>query len=200
MDGQDVLRDGRVVFTLPPRRTLSAALLDREGSLWLGTDAGGLHRLKPALFSTYGLAEGVGHPNVYATYVDRAGAIWLGTWGNGATRLDPATGRVTVLGAGTVPHAVNSFHEDGAGRLWIGGGERGGLCVCSPPPMRCGAEGPRELRERAVFALHWRRRTSQARRTRRASHAPASPAANDAPPTSSVAARTRSLEAVAVPC
>ena len=38
------------------------SLFDREGSLWLGTDAGGLHRLKPALFTTYSVPEGVGLP------------------------------------------------------------------------------------------------------------------------------------------
>ncbi len=154
VDGQHVLRDGRRVFTLPERRIVSAALFDREGSLWLGTDAGGLYRLKPALFTTYSLPEGVGHPNVYATYVDRAGAVWLGTWGNGATRLDPVTQRATVLGVGAMPPSVNSFHEDRSGRLWVGGGEGAGLYVCLPPDLRCRAEGPRELRDRTVFALH----------------------------------------------
>jgi signal transduction histidine kinase/ligand-binding sensor domain-containing protein/CheY-like chemotaxis protein len=155
VSGQDVLRDNRRVFTLPENRTASGALFDREGSLWLGTDAGGLHRLKPALFTTYSLAEGVGHPNVYATYVGRSGAIWLGTWGKGVSRLDPVTGRATIVGAGTIPSSVDSFYEDDAGRLWIAGGiGGGGVYLCTPPAMMCRAEGPRELRERAVFALH----------------------------------------------
>lgn len=59
--GQDVLRDGQRVFTLPAGRLVIAALFDREGSLWLGTDAGGLHRLKSALFTTYSVGEGVGY-------------------------------------------------------------------------------------------------------------------------------------------
>jgi ligand-binding sensor domain-containing protein len=153
--GQDVLRDDRRVFTLPPTRFVSKSLFDREGSLWLGTDAGGLHRLKPALFTTYSMAEGVGHANVYATYVDRSGAVWLGTWGNGVSRLDPTTGRATLVGAGTAPYAVNSFYEDDAGAMWVAGGQgEGGLHVCTPPAMSCRREGPRELRDRAVFALY----------------------------------------------
>jgi signal transduction histidine kinase/ligand-binding sensor domain-containing protein/CheY-like chemotaxis protein len=153
--GQDVFRDDQRIFTLPERRIVSANLVDREGSLWLGTDAGGLHRLKSALFTTYGVPEGVGHPNVYATYVDHAGAIWLGTWGGGVSRLDPATGRASVLSSPLNPFAVNSFYEDRAGTLWIGTalGE-GGLLACTPPAMTCRAEGPVELRERAVFALY----------------------------------------------
>jgi signal transduction histidine kinase/CheY-like chemotaxis protein len=153
--GQDVLRDDRKVFTLPERRTISTTLLDREGSVWLGTDAGGLHRLKPALFTTYSLAEGVGHSNVYATYVDRSGAIWLGTWGAGASRVDPITGRAAVVRPGTHPYLVNSFYQDEAGTMWMAGGTGdGGVYACSPPTMTCRSDGPRELRDRAVFALH----------------------------------------------
>ncbi|MFL5438785.1 MAG: two-component regulator propeller domain-containing protein [Myxococcales bacterium] len=156
VDGQDVLRDGRLVFTIPDGRTISGILFDREGSLWLGTDAGGLHRVKAALFTTYSVREGVSHPNVYATYVDRSGAIWLGTWGNGASRIDRVTGRVTVLDPRTTPNSINSFYEDETGRLWIGAGfgAAGGLYVCTPPSMTCRAEGPRELQSRAVFALY----------------------------------------------
>jgi signal transduction histidine kinase/ligand-binding sensor domain-containing protein/CheY-like chemotaxis protein/AraC-like DNA-binding protein len=152
---ENVLRDGRRVFALAEHRTVSAAFVDREGSLWLGTDAGGLHRLSPALFSTYSLAEGVGHPNVYATYVGRSGAIWLGTWGKGASRVDPLTNRVTILGTGSHPSAVNSFYEDGTGHLWMAaGGDEGGVYVCTPPTMSCRADGPPELRGRSVFALY----------------------------------------------
>jgi signal transduction histidine kinase/ligand-binding sensor domain-containing protein/CheY-like chemotaxis protein len=153
--GQTVRRDGRPVFSLPERRHVSTALFDREGSLWLGTDAGGLHRLKPALFTTYSVPEGVGHPNVYSTYFDRAGALWLGTWGNGASRLDPVTGRATVVAAGTLPTSVNSFYEDASGAMWVAGSVGlGGLYVCIPPYLTCRREGPSELRARDVYALH----------------------------------------------
>lgn len=155
VDGQRVFRDKRLVATLPDRRRISAALFDHEGSLWLGTDAGGLHRLKPALFNAYSVPEGVTHPDVYATYIDRAGAVWLGTWGGGVSRLDPVTGRATPFASRTLPKSINSFFEDRNGRLWIGSavGE-GGLHSCTVSPIVCQAEGPPELRERAVFALH----------------------------------------------
>ncbi|MBC7894668.1 MAG: helix-turn-helix domain-containing protein [Cytophagaceae bacterium] len=155
VDRREVRRANRRVFTLPEHRVVSNVLFDREGSLWLGTDAGGLHRLKAALFTTFSLPEGVGHPNVYATYVDRAGAIWLGTWGMGATRLDPVTGRTTLIAAGATASSVNSFHEDDAGGMWIAGGAgQLGLYLCTPPTMTCRREGPRELQERAIFALY----------------------------------------------
>ena len=155
VSGQDVLHDGRPVFTLAERRTVSTVLFDREGSLWLGTDAEGLHRLKPSLFTTYSVPEGVSHPNVYATYVDRSGAIWLGTWGNGASRLDPVTGRAALVKTGSIPVDVNSFYEDERGTMWIATAiGSGGLYVCTPPTLTCRIEGPRELRDRPVFALY----------------------------------------------
>jgi signal transduction histidine kinase/ligand-binding sensor domain-containing protein/CheY-like chemotaxis protein len=155
VDGEDVLRDDRRVFTLPESRVVTSALIDREGSLWIGTDASGLHRLNRSLFTTYSVAEGVGFPNVYATYVDHGGAIWLGTWGNGVSRIDPVSGRVTIVAPGTLPSRVNSFHEDATGAMWIASGfGNGGLFVCRPPTMTCRAEGPRELRDRQVSALY----------------------------------------------
>jgi len=153
--GRDVFRDSQRVFTLPERLVVTAALVDREGSLWVGTDAAGLHRFKQALFSTYSVAEGVAYPNVYATYVDRAGTIWLGTWGKGVSRLDPATGRVSAPLSLPDPSAVNSFYQDSAGAMWIAmGAFGGGVLRCTLPSMACSAEGPRELRDRSVFALY----------------------------------------------
>jgi signal transduction histidine kinase/ligand-binding sensor domain-containing protein/CheY-like chemotaxis protein len=157
VSGQDVFRNRQHVFTLPERRVVTGAIFDREGSLWVGTDAAGLHRFKQALFTTYSVAEGVVHPNVYATYVDRSGLIWLGTWGKGVSRLDPVTGRASALGSSTStePMAVNSFYQDAAGAMWIAmGAFGGGLVRCTPPSMTCRAEGPRELRDRVVFALY----------------------------------------------
>lgn len=151
---QDVLRDGERVFTLPSDLIVSTVLFDREGSLWIGTDAGGLHRLKPALFTTYRVNGRSEYPKVYATYVDHSGAVWLGMWGNGASRLDPVTGRATTLRTRKALRSVNSFYEDGAGRLWVGAGEHDGLYLCTPPAMQCDASGPPEVRHRSVFALH----------------------------------------------
>lgn len=155
VDGADVLRDGRRVFTLPERRQVSAALFDREGSLWLGTDAGGLYRLKPALFTTYSVEEGLSHPNVYATFVDRTGHVWFGTWGKGAGRIDPVSGRVTMLATQAGLSSVNSFYEDAAGRMSIAAGDdAGGLYVCTPPAMTCVADESAALRGRRIFALY----------------------------------------------
>ena len=153
--GREVLRDNRPVFRLAENRTVSTTLVDREGSLWLGTDAGGLHRLKPAIFTTYSVPEGVSYPNVYSTFIDRSGAVWLGTWGNGATRLDPTTGRTTIVRPPAVPQSVNSFYEDRSGAIWIVGSiGTSAVRVCAPATMACRDGGPPELRDRVVYALY----------------------------------------------
>ena len=38
--GSDVRRDGRWVFTIPGLQAITGELLDREGSVWIGTQAG----------------------------------------------------------------------------------------------------------------------------------------------------------------
>jgi signal transduction histidine kinase/ligand-binding sensor domain-containing protein/AraC-like DNA-binding protein/ActR/RegA family two-component response regulator len=152
VDGDGVFRNGRRVFTLPTDVGLTAALFDREGSLWLGSRANGLHRVKPALFTAYSEAEGLADRNVYPTYVDRAGDVWVGLFGTlGITRIDANTGHITLF-RGRPPLPVGSVYQDKANRLWAGGSS--GLYACELPTMACRAEGPPELRTRATSAIH----------------------------------------------
>ena len=130
-----------------PHRS-SAALFDREGSLWLGTDAGGLHRLKPALFTTYSVPEGVGHPNVYATYVDRVRrdlARHVGERARAASIPSRVASRFSA--AGTIPSpSIPSTRTRRARCGSAPGSATEAVYACTPPAMTCRAEGRRELR------------------------------------------------------
>lgn len=126
--GAEVLREGTPVFSLETNgdplsrtaHTISAVLLDREGSLWLGTQAAGLHRLKAARFTTFGTAEGVGR-NIYPLVIDREGLLWLSAWGTTVRRFDPATGRVTAFTSpGADLSTLYSIAQDSAGAMWFG--------------------------------------------------------------------------------
>ena len=160
--GSSVLRDGRETFALAPPEpttggllppyTITTALVDREGSLWLGTQAAGLHRLKPALFTAYSAPEGVADQNVYPTYVDRSGLVWVGTAGKGLSRIDPTTGRVESFEAPRVTPRVNSFFETKPGEIWVGG--RSFVSACATATMICRYAGPPGHEQRTVFALH----------------------------------------------
>ena len=150
-NGATLLRNDEVVLALAspspgevfPSNTITTIITDREGSVWLGTHAAGLHRLKPTLFRTFSIDEGLRDRNVYATYVDRRGDVWAGSWGRGISRIDPQTGVVT--GYGSIPNPpfiVNSILEDRSGVLWVGGGVLpDGLYRCQREPIwRCTGE------------------------------------------------------------
>jgi ligand-binding sensor domain-containing protein len=53
--------------------------VSREGSLWAGTDGGGLVRYKKGVFRAYSGTEGLTNGFVRAVYEDREGTLWVGT-------------------------------------------------------------------------------------------------------------------------
>lgn len=133
---------------------ITTALTDREGSLWLGTFAGGLHRLKPTLVRTISEAEGLTSRNAYATYVDRSGALWVGSIGGGFSRVDAVTGRVEGFRPrANTPDVARTFLEARDGTLWVGSAVA--LFACSrAPTLTCAAEPSFGGQVFGVSALH----------------------------------------------
>ena len=72
-------------LVLESRSPVTSIAFDHEGSLWVAAD--GLHRLKPALFRTYGPADGA-VVNVYPIFEDSAKRIWLGSLSEGIARYE----------------------------------------------------------------------------------------------------------------
>jgi diguanylate cyclase (GGDEF)-like protein len=122
---------------LPYPRQVRAALVDRDGTLWVGTNANGLYRITQQLITTYAPADGLYDASVYVVLQDHAGAIWIGA-GKGLSRWDhgrftsdaivpaPGGGFRLVSEAHPSPATVNSelpvrsMLEDREGRLWLG--------------------------------------------------------------------------------
>ena len=52
---------------------------DRSGALWIGTDGGGLNRLRNGRFTVYTTKEGLADDAVYAITEDGKGNLWAGT-------------------------------------------------------------------------------------------------------------------------
>lgn len=158
--GTALYRDGQLVYQLGPTTPddpipvteIRAFLHDHEGSLWIGTNASGLHRLKPSLFTVYSEPEGVAYRNVYSVLEDRSGALWLGTWSRGLSRL--ADGAITSFTPEQgYPSFIQSLLEDRAGRLWVGA-FNAGVQVCALPELSCSVPASSPIRDAHVYAMH----------------------------------------------
>ena len=91
----------------------------RDGSLWLGTDAGLTHYAN-GKFEYLAPRLGLKDVRVRAVLEDRSGAVWFGTHGRGLYRLQ--AGRLTrfTTADGLSGDAVKAIAQDHADRLWIG--------------------------------------------------------------------------------
>ncbi|WP_158820707.1 sensor histidine kinase [Granulicella sp. S156] len=95
----------------------------RDGSLWAGTEGGGLLRLRNGLVKAYSFSEGLTDGFVRKVFEDSRGRLWVGT-DDGLFVMDAAsTGeRLRRVDVGAIaPQAVHSITEDKTGRIWVGG-------------------------------------------------------------------------------
>jgi signal transduction histidine kinase/ligand-binding sensor domain-containing protein/CheY-like chemotaxis protein/AraC-like DNA-binding protein len=155
-NGPELIHDGRRVTALdgaPGDNNAAGAIvsvaIDREGSIWLGTRSAGLYRLKPSLFNTISVREGL-PGNVYPVYEDPWGSVWVGSLAFGVSRIDRGEGgtRVTNFAPGPAPplysrdfppapHPPNprDFLSDRPDRLWVAALD--GIRSCTIPAFRC---------------------------------------------------------------
>jgi len=78
---------------------VTALYEDSGGGLWVGTDGGGLSRMKNHEWTSYTFKEGLSNDSVRALYGDREGSLWIGT-ANGLNRLAPGKEKFEVLTTG----------------------------------------------------------------------------------------------------
>ena len=90
----------------------------KDGSLWIGSEGGGLLHLKNGAFRSYGVKDGLTNGFVRSIYIDHNGTLWVGAdrglfrmTGDRFERLD-GTPRIPLL-------SVLSIAEDSARRLWV---------------------------------------------------------------------------------
>jgi ligand-binding sensor domain-containing protein len=104
-------------------KSVLAILDDRDGNLWLGTDAG-LRRWANGRLVAFGPRGGQAADTVLSLWEDHQGALWAGTLGTGLTRFRDGD-FATYSTEESLPHDfVRSVSEDARGDVWIG--SRGG--------------------------------------------------------------------------
>jgi signal transduction histidine kinase/ligand-binding sensor domain-containing protein/CheY-like chemotaxis protein/AraC-like DNA-binding protein len=90
---RDLVLNGRTVYTMEPGSNglgrITDVLFDREGGIWLATDAMGLHRLRRSLFTAYSAPEGLLARNAYVVGLDSSDALWVGSLSQGASWISP---------------------------------------------------------------------------------------------------------------
>ena len=153
-NGWDLLGRSRGLET----DTVLSALVDREGSLWVGTAGVGLsQQLGRGTFTSWGTAEGLPHDVVWSMVRERVppGALWVGTQ-EGVARFDSAGGVAVFrekdgLGGNTVYALAAS--EDGS--VWAGSWP-GGVTRFGPERGRIRNYASRDLAapEFRIAALH----------------------------------------------
>jgi signal transduction histidine kinase/ligand-binding sensor domain-containing protein len=61
------------------RVSVTTLMVDRDGNLWVGTDAKGLFRIHGDRVEHYGRTEGLSGDSVWDLFEDREGIVWAGT-------------------------------------------------------------------------------------------------------------------------
>ena len=118
------LRNGKIeTFTSDDGLTSNLVLSlfeDREGSLWIGTEAGGLNLLKSKKFNTYTTRDGLPSDLVKAIYQDAQGGIWIGSNGGGLTLFKNGSFTTWTTRDGLSSDVVLSLAGAADGTIWIG--------------------------------------------------------------------------------
>ncbi len=96
---------------------------DRDGTIWIAVEAGGVSRLDGKTFKTYTTRDGLPSDNTWKLLVDRTGELWVATYQGLARRSGE---RFTTYDHQGMPRRdLRVLFEDRHGNLWIGA--RGGV-------------------------------------------------------------------------
>jgi signal transduction histidine kinase/ligand-binding sensor domain-containing protein len=99
---------------------VQSLLVDRSGTLWLGTHGGGVIRYKNGLFTNFSTSDGLSSMFIKSLFEDRAGNIWVGTDGSGLNLFQNGKFSVLTTDNGLPDNYINSLGENGAGILLVG--------------------------------------------------------------------------------
>ncbi len=106
-----------------PNNQIRSLLEDREGSLWIGANSGGICKFRNPMFSNFTIAAGLPQNLISAIFRDSKNNIWIGTNDEGVCRYsfsNPGEFSHFTVRDGLPNNQVRAITEDRQGRIWIG--------------------------------------------------------------------------------
>jgi ligand-binding sensor domain-containing protein/signal transduction histidine kinase len=94
-------------------------LRSHDGSLWIGTDGGGVYHLSAHATTHFTTHDGLVNNFVRVFLESKDGTLWIGT-DNGVSRLDQKGIHNFTTQNGLVYNSIRSLLEDRDGSIWIG--------------------------------------------------------------------------------
>jgi signal transduction histidine kinase/ligand-binding sensor domain-containing protein len=131
--------------------TVVALAEDRLGTLYAGTDGGGLNCLRQGQFTCFTQRDGLADDHVSSLYMDKEEALWIGTANGGLSRF--THGRFANFSAkdGLPSATIGTLIEDDQGNLWLGSNR--GIIRVSRQQLNAYADGDRRPVVWEVFGL-----------------------------------------------
>ena len=93
--------------------------IDRDGTKWFGTNAGGVSKYKDGKWKTFFPMHGLADYWIYAFAQQRNGDFWIGTWA-GANKVEANSGRFRTYVKELVNEWVYGIAVDAQDRVWFG--------------------------------------------------------------------------------
>ncbi len=104
---------------LPEKISVRSLLVDKDNSLWIGTNGQYLYHYKDNKLTHFSDTNGLLHSYVHTMYLSSKGVLWLGT-GNGVFSF--AKGKISNYNyaSGFCNSYIGSITEDKFGNMWFG--------------------------------------------------------------------------------
>lgn len=101
---------------------------DNENNIWIGSNGGGVARLKPRTFTVFERQAGLPQPVVNTVLETSSGTVWAGTHGSGLLPFDGQRfGKAIESADGklTANSWVQALAEDRSGNIWVAAYQEG---------------------------------------------------------------------------
>lgn len=143
-NGLALFHDGRFQHFGSPG-LLNAAAFAPDGTLWLGSDHGGVTHFAKGVFTSFTAANGLLSNFAQAVYVDKDGVVWAGTSPGGLNRIK--NGKITTYSVdqGLFDLTVGAIVEDDNGNLWM---------TCNRGIFRVSKQELDDYAEGRIHAIH----------------------------------------------